>query len=87
MAYLMEYPPGTVNSALSTRNNHHLQIISLCFASTGEKSCLWENGLVIAEILEVASNPNLNNNRGSTVRGDRWFELHVIEYQSRFNDP
>ena len=41
---------------------------------------------VIAEILEVANNPNLNKNRGSTVRGDRWFELHVIEYQSRFND-
>ena len=26
---------------------------------------------VIAEILEVANNPNLNKNRGSTVRGDR----------------
>ena len=26
---------------------------------------------VIAEILEVANNPNLNRNRGSTVRGDR----------------
>ena len=35
---------------------------------------------VIAEILEVVNNPNLNKNRGSTVRGDRWFELHVIEY-------
>ena len=28
-------------------------------------------GSVIAEILEVANNPNLNKNRGSTVRGDR----------------
>ena len=35
---------------------------------------------VISEILEVAKNPNPNKNRGSTVRGDRWFELHVIEY-------
>ena len=26
---------------------------------------------VIAEILEVANNPNPNKNRGSTVRGDR----------------
>ena len=34
----------------------------------------------IAEILEVVNNPNLNKNRGSTVRGDRWFKLHVIEY-------
>ena len=34
----------------------------------------------IAEILEVVNNPNLNKNRGSTVWGDRWFKLHVIEY-------
>ena len=36
--------------------------------------------IVNADILEVANNPNLNKNRGSTVRGDRWFELHVIKY-------
>ena len=47
---------------------------------------IWHLMTVIAENLEVANNLNLNKNRGSTVRGDRWFELHVIEYQSRFND-
>ena len=27
--------------------------------------------VVIAEVLEVANNPDLNKNRGSTVQGDR----------------
>ena len=42
--------------------------------------CFWFAPLVIAEILEVANNPNLNKNRGSTVQGKRWFQLHMTEY-------
>ena len=67
--------------------NGHLQLVPTFIPSfylTLYNRAITQN--FIFEILEVANNPNLNKNRGSTVRGDRWFELHVIEYQSRFND-